>query len=135
MMTTSRISFIIVNKKSSKQRAYRFRLFQNLLNFLKQVWWSQVSLSCYYSAPAHKGKSHLMLNRSRRDIKEAQELFAKEANEAQDMLIHRLKEEVKTLRDELELAKEEQIEASKNAEMLNELYQKNVIDINGNVLQ
>ena len=76
-----------------------------------------------------------MLNRSRRDIKEAQELFAKEAKEAQDMLIHRLKEEVKTLRDELELAKEEQIEASKNAEMLNELYQKNVIDINGNVLQ
>ena len=76
-----------------------------------------------------------MLNRSRRDIKEAQELFAKEAKEVQDMLIHRLKEEVKTLRDELELAKEEQIEASKNAEMLNELYQKNVIDINGNVLQ
>ena len=76
-----------------------------------------------------------MLNRSRRDIKEAQELFAKEAKEAQDMLIHRLKEEVKTLRDELELAKEEQIEASKNSEKLNELYQKNVIDINGNVLQ
>ena len=76
-----------------------------------------------------------MLNRSRRDIKEAQELFAKEAKEAQDMLIHRLKEEVKTLRDELELAKEEQIEASKNSEMLNELYQKNVIDINGNVLE
>ena len=50
------------------------------------------------------------------------------------MLIHRLKEEVKTLRDELELAKEEQIEASKNSEKLNELYQKNVIDINGNVL-
>ena len=76
-----------------------------------------------------------MLNRSRRDIKEAQELFAKEAKEAQDMLIHRLKEEVKTLRDKLELAKEEQIEASRNAEMLNELYQKNVIDINDNVLQ
>ena len=75
-----------------------------------------------------------MLNRSRRDIKKAQELFAKEAKEAQDILIHRLKEEVKTLRDELELAKEEQIEASKNAEMLNELYQKKLIDINGNVV-
>ena len=76
-----------------------------------------------------------MLNRSRRDKKEAQELFVKEAKAAQDMLIHRLKEEVKTLRDELEVAKVEQMEASKNAEMLNELYQKNLIDINGNILQ
>ena len=74
-----------------------------------------------------------MLNRAKRNDRIIREKEEEKRNSDKDRLIEELKREVNHLKNDLDLAYELQNEADKNAEILEKLYQKNIIDYDGNL--
>ena len=83
---------------------------------------------------AHNGKSNLMLNQACRNKRQEEE--NKRENEAARHLaiIGSLKEEVANLKDEPLIIQSIKNEADKHANMLQKIYEQNVIDENMNPL-
>ena len=80
---------------------------------------------------AHKGRSHLLLNRSKKFERAAKQEAEKGEKEALKIQISLLKEEVKSLKDELLISEFDRFEAEKNRDILGQLYDQNVIDREG----
>ena len=80
---------------------------------------------------AHKGRSHLLLNRSKKFERAAKQNAEKGEKEALKTQISLLKEEVKLLKDELQVSEFDRFEAEKNRDLLGQLYDQNVIDREG----
>ena len=74
-----------------------------------------------------------MLNRAKRNDRIIREKEEEKRNSDKDRLIEELKREVNHLKNDLDLAYELQNEADKNAEILEKLYQKNIIDYDSNL--
>ena len=83
---------------------------------------------------AHKGKSHLVLNRSARHKREDEKREQDEEKDRQLGIIKRLKEEVTSLKTELDLFQLKSDEAEKHSTMLHRLFEQNIIDEHGNLL-
>ena len=86
-----------------------------------------------------KGRSHLLL-RDPEDDKNPRKLKDKLSEKEKeivksDELINLLKNEVKDLKNQLTSNKEESKEHDKYADLLNNLYQKGIIDAEGNFLE
>ena len=74
-----------------------------------------------------------MLNKAKRNDRIIREKEEKKRNSDKDRLTEELKREVNHLKNDLDLVYELQNEADKNAEILEKLYQKNIIDYDGNL--
>ena len=87
----------------------------------------------FHSSSAQKGKSNLMLNWSRRHIREAAEEERKGNQDELLSQIAELKREANLLQKDLDEAQIDKFEAGKNAELLHRLYHSDIIDENGNI--
>ena len=74
-----------------------------------------------------------MLNRSRRNEREAKETDDKQREAEMIYKTKQLQEEVEILKKELEVALSEKEKADENADILHRLYNDNIIDENGNL--
>ena len=113
-------------------RTFPWMLFQNMQRCLNPAWWSQVSVFDLILNIAHKGKSNLMLNRAKRTERETKEKELEKIAAEKDDMIEKLQREVNLLQNELDLAHHIQDEADKNARLLEQLYEKDLIDEEGN---
>ena len=84
---------------------------------------------------AQKGKSNLMLNRSRRYQRKAAEEDKKNYKNELLSQIEDLKREVNLLQKDLDEVMVEKVEADKNADLLHRLFQSDIIDENGDLKQ
>ena len=74
-----------------------------------------------------------MLNRVKRFERESKEIQENKRRVEKDELIDNLQREVNLLKAELDLAKDIQDKADKNARLLEKLFENNVIDEEGNL--
>jgi archaellum component FlaC len=83
---------------------------------------------------ARKGRSHLLLNRTKKE--QAEEEKARQETEAKEReeYIAQLEHEVDGFKKELAGIQSDKEEAEKNLEMLKTLYDKSVIDAEGNII-
>ena len=73
-----------------------------------------------------------MLNRAKRTERETKEKELEKIAAEKDDMIEKLQKEVNLLQNELDLAYHIQDEADKNARLLEQLYEKDLIDEEGN---
>ena len=73
-----------------------------------------------------------MLNRAKRTERETKEKELEKIVAEKDDMIEKLQREVNLLQNELDLAHHIQDEADKNARLLEQLYEKDLIDEEGN---
>ena len=95
---------------------------------------SKITFIIHFSL-AQRGKSNLMLNRSKRRIREEAEEERKNHEDELKSQIEELKREVHLLQKDLDVAQYDKLEADKNADMLHRLYLGNIIDEEGNIKQ
>jgi DNA-binding transcriptional regulator GbsR (MarR family) len=95
---------------------------------------SQVSYS-FIIALARKGRSHLMLNTTKKEERLAKEAEEESKWEDAERHMKEMKEEIEELRKELEQRDENRADADKNAGILHELFESKVIDSEGNLIQ
>ena len=115
---------IILNIFCSMLIFYAFQL--NYLPYLHLL----ISLLCL----AQNGKSHLMLNRAKRFKREEQELTKKTEDDRRVNEIKTLKNEVTQLKNKVIQMQAEEAEHDYNRDILNKLFEKNIIDKDGNLI-
>jgi hypothetical protein len=83
---------------------------------------------------AHNGRSHLLLNRERKEEAERLKEFEKLEKAKQESYIKSLEDEVERLKTDLQDSGYEKDKAEKNREILKKLYDRSIIDEDGNVV-
>ena len=77
----------------------------------------------------------MMLKRSKKFERENKEIFNVAQHEVMKFEINKLKEEVEKLNDQLIIAESERGEAEDNRKIIAHLFENNIIDKDGNILQ
>ena len=103
-----------------------------LLMLLKTQRWYPVSfIYNFYFNPEVKGRSNLLLNRKKRFEKKQKELEEEHQKRQSNEYV---KWEIASFKSEIESLKKNEEESEKNRSILRDLYKKNIIDRDGNLL-
>ena len=83
---------------------------------------------------ASKGRSNLLLNRAKRFKREAEERERTDNEKKMSKYIEDMENEIKYLNDKIVYSEKDRAIADKNSEILSDLFEKKIIDKNGNLL-
>ena len=106
-----------------------------LLMLLKtQRWYPVSSIYNFYFNSEAKGRNNLLLNRKKRFEKKQKELEEEHQKRQSNEYVKELKWEIASFKAEIESLKKNEEESEKNRSILRDLYEKNIIDRDGNLL-
>ena len=91
-----------------------------------------ILINLYFSAS--KGRSNLLLNRTKRFKREAEEKERIDNEKKLSRYIEDMENEIQYLKDKIVHSEKDQSAADKNREILSSLFDKKIIDEDGNLL-